>query len=228
MPACIKAPLRAPALCVRGAVFPAPAACDARCQNLPAPFFQGASKPGTAQPLQNSGAAGRPAHAGGRGPHPGKNTPLRGRRLYLPHNSPSEGLSALTLRCRQFVPPCAGSEGFLQAASTGGLPPVGILCPCITGRQHKKAQAHFAPALYHSAFLPPLSAPGLFHQPAELSEASSARGHSSQRRFYSNSTVAGGLPVQSYKTRFTCGTSFTMRLAAFCQHIPRQGAASPS
>ncbi len=30
---------------------------------------------------------------------------------------------------------------------------------------------------------------------------------------YSNSIVAGGFPVQSYSTRFTCGTSFTMRFA---------------
>lgn len=31
---------------------------------------------------------------------------------------------------------------------------------------------------------------------------------------YSNSIVAGGFPVQSYSTRFTCLTSFTIRLVA--------------
>ena len=31
--------------------------------------------------------------------------------------------------------------------------------------------------------------------------------------YYSNSIVAGGFPVQSYSTRFTCFTSFTIRLA---------------
>ena len=34
---------------------------------------------------------------------------------------------------------------------------------------------------------------------------------------YSNSIVAGGFPVQSYSTRFTCGTSLTIRLAT----VPR-------
>lgn len=32
--------------------------------------------------------------------------------------------------------------------------------------------------------------------------------------FHSNSTVAGGLPVQSYSTRLMCGTSLTMRRLA--------------
>ena len=34
--------------------------------------------------------------------------------------------------------------------------------------------------------------------------------------YYSNSMVAGGFPVQSYKTRFTCFTSLIMRLVTVC------------
>lgn len=44
--------------------------------------------------------------------------------------------------------------------------------------------------------------------------------------FYSNSIVPGGFPVQSYSTRFTCATSFTIRLVTFCSTLHGISAAS--
>ena len=141
-------------MCVRGAVFPAPAAC------VRVPKSSGTLLSGAHQSRGRRSRFRIPAQQGarrmpGRGRIPGRIHRCGGRRLYLPHNFQAKAFQLLTLRCRRFVPPCAGSEGFLQAASTGGLPPVGILCPCITGRRIKSAGTLLRLRFYHSAFLPP-------------------------------------------------------------------------
>lgn len=56
MPACIKAPLRAPASVCAGRCISGPGCMVQAPKIFRCPFFRGASKPGAAQPLQNSGA----------------------------------------------------------------------------------------------------------------------------------------------------------------------------
>lgn len=157
MPACIKAPLRTPASVCAGRCISGPGCMVQAPKIFRRPFSRGASKPGRRSrfriPAQR-GARRMP----GRGRILGRIRRCGGRCLYLPHHSQSKAFQLLTLRFRRFAPPCAGSEGFLQAASagpTGGLPPVGILYPRITGRRIKSAGALLRLRFYHSAFLRP-------------------------------------------------------------------------
>lgn len=226
MPACIKAPLRAPAFVCAGRCISGPGCMCAGAKIFRRPSFQGASKPGTAQPLQNSGAAGRPAHAGAR-PHPGKNTPLRRAPPVPAAQFPSEGLSAFDPPLPAVCSALCRKRRLFTGRLHRRLAPSGNSVPLHNGPPHKKRRHTFAPALLSfRLFTPRFQRQGYSTSRQSYRKQALHEGIRLNAGFYSNSTVAGGLPVQSYKTRFTCGTSFTMRLAAFASTSQGRGAAS--